>query len=60
MSHRSHSAELVELYCDFAAHLLSLPDIVAISGAVEWLAERMLFGLPDPDSHKKRYLAFFP
>ena len=54
-----HSPELVELYVDFAAHMLSIPDVVAVPGAAEWLAERILFGLPDPIAHRKRPHSFY-
>ena len=55
----AHSPELVELYVDFAAHMLSIPAVVAVPGAAEWLAERILFGLPDPLAHGRRSSSWY-
>ena len=46
---------LTELYCDFAMHLISIPEFRAWSPpAVQWLADRVLTGLPDVRAYDKR------
>lgn len=47
-------ARLTELYCDFATHLISVPGIRDLPGAVQWLAERVLVGLPDAQACYER------
>ena len=60
MSPYDHPPALVELYLDFAAHLLSIPETHEIPGAVEWLAERILTGsLPDCAAYQARPVASF-
>ena len=50
----------VELYLDFAAHLISLPETNEIPGAVEWLGERILSGtLPDYAAYRARPVRSF-
>lgn len=44
MSTYTYRPITVELYLDFAAHLISLPETNEIPGAVEWLGERILSG----------------
>ena len=46
MSH-NFSPQLVDLYCDLAAHLMTLEFIQAKPPWVQWLAERALTGLPN-------------
>lgn len=45
--------QLADLYADFAAHLLSIPEVTAMPGVAEWLGERMLTGFPDYDAYDK-------
>lgn len=48
-------ARLTELYCDCATHLISIPAFHAWSPpAVQWLAERVLTGLPDVGAYDAR------
>ena len=53
-THDAFPAELHNLYVAFVEHLLSLPETATVDGAVEWLAERMLFGLPDAAAYTAR------
>lgn len=55
----AHSPQLVELYVDFAAHMLAIPEVTSIRGAARWLAERVLFGLPDPLAHGRRSSSWY-
>ena len=45
--------QLADLYTDFAAHLLSIPEVTALPGVAEWLGERMLYGFPDYDAYER-------
>ena len=45
--------QLADLYTDFAAHLLSIPEVTAMPGVAEWLGERVLTGLPDYAAYDK-------
>ena len=45
--------QLADLYADFAAHMLSIPEVTALPGVAEWLGERMLYGLPDYAAYEK-------
>ena len=48
---------LTELYCDFAMHLISIPAFHAWSPpAVQWLADRVLAGLPDAGAYSERHI----
>ena len=47
--------QITDLYCDLAAHLLSIPEITQSGSSVAtWLAERVLTGLPDNEAYLLR------
>ena len=47
--------QITDLYCDLAAHLLSIPEITQSGSSVApWLAERVLTGLPDDEAYTMR------
>lgn len=48
-------ARLTDLYCDFAMHLISIPAFRSWSPpGVQWLADRVLTGLPDVRTYDER------
>ena len=50
---KTFSPKLVDLYCDIAAHLLTLEFVQSMPVWQEWLAERVLTGLPDAAAYRQ-------
>lgn len=51
--------QITDLYCDLAAHLLSIPEVQQCGPeVVTWLSERVMFGLPNEDAYERRPLLF--
>lgn len=47
--------QITDLYCDLAAHLLSIPEVQQLGPeVVTWLSERVMFGLPGIDAFVNR------
>ena len=58
---KEFSPKLVDIYIDFAIHLLSIPEIQQLGDdVIQWLSERVLTGLPTVDAwdHRSRLLTF--
>lgn len=56
---KTFSPQLVDIYVDFAIHLLSIPEIQQLGDdVIQWLSERVLTGLPNGDAwtHRSRLL----
>ena len=50
---KTFSPKLVDLYCDLAAHLLTLDFVQSMPVWQEWLAERVLTGLPNAAAYRQ-------
>ena len=50
---KTFSPKLVDLYCDLAAHLLTLEFVQSMPVWQEWLAERVLTGLPRREDYNR-------
>ena len=47
--------QITDLYCDLAAHLLSITEVQQIGPeVVTWLSERVMFGLPNAIAYTRR------